>query len=140
MNLAQPGEIGKTLRAQLGRLGAGDRQAERRALAAGGNVLKAAIRAQLARAGGRRRAAGRPASEPGQPPALQTRQLYASIATQWRGRKLRVGTGLIRGRFLEYGTARMQARPFMRPAFAAAKGQMGPVAAVALRQGKGATV
>jgi HK97 gp10 family phage protein len=124
----------------LQRLGIADRQAERKVIAAGGKVLKAAIQSQLRRRGTRRRPGGQPASAPGQSPAVQTGQLVRSIGMQWRGEKLRVGTDLIRGRFLEFGTAEIRARPFMRPAYASVKDAMGAVAAQELRQGKGGSV
>jgi HK97 gp10 family phage protein len=130
------GDVKRDLKA----LGIADRQAERKVIAAGGKVLKAAIQSQLRRSGTRRRRGEQPASAPGQPPAMQTRELFRSIGTQWRGQKLRVGTDLIRGRFLEFGTAEIRARPFMRPAYGSVKDAMGAVAAQELRQGRGGGV
>lgn len=84
------------------------------------------------------------ASAPGQPPAVDTGRLRASISTNWsssgfsRGRvggqadsengigqpdqvqgkfTVVVGTNTIYAAFQEFGTRRMAARPFIRPAF-----------------------
>jgi HK97 gp10 family phage protein len=135
MNLAQPG-FGTVLRGQLETLGITDPKAHRRALSQAAKLIERSIRSQLRRAGSRRRAAGRDASLPGQPPAVQTRELLNSIGHEWRRRHLRVGTGLRRAIFLEFGTAEILPRPFMRPALAAVKGELGPRAAIALRQGR----
>lgn len=59
-------------------------------------------------------------SAPGKPPAVVTGELDASIAIdkQSQGRKIRVAI-VIRaehGFFLEFGTKKMAARPFVRPA------------------------
>lgn len=135
MNLAEPG-VARGLR----RFRSGLRRAERSALLKAAAVLERSVRSQLRRAGSRRRKAGRDASLPGQPPAVQTRELLNSIGHEWRGRRLRVGTGVIHGRWLEFGTAEILPRPFMRPALAAVQGELGPVVANELRQGRGTRV
>lgn len=60
------------------------------------------------------------ASAPGEPPASDTGRLANSISTAYDQEKL-VGTVSANteyASFLEYGTAKMEARPFMRPALA----------------------
>ena len=61
-----------------------------------------------------------PPSAPGEPPHLATGTLARSIEMETfrDGADLvgRVGTNLKYGRFLEFGTARMAPRPFLRPA------------------------
>ena len=68
-------------------------------------------------------------SEPGQPPASQSGELENSIEElnhRADGSKLnvRIGTNLIKAWWLEFGTATMAPRPFMRPALANARGTM----------------
>lgn len=67
-------------------------------------------------------------SRPGQPPHRQTGTLVNSIATDEEVRVVqglvnyavaRVGTNLDYGRYLEFGTAKMKARPWLRPSFRA---------------------
>lgn len=66
-----------------------------------------------------------PPSAPGQPPAVRTGRLRASIT--WRpGQDARspyvdIGTAVFYAPFVELGTSRMAARPFLRPALAAAR-------------------
>jgi len=58
------------------------------------------------------------ASAPGQPPATDTGQLVSSIQ-HWEsddGLTIAVGTNLETAKYLEYGTTKMQPRPFMNPA------------------------
>lgn len=56
-------------------------------------------------------------SAPGDPPGVDTGTLKNSITTQPVARgHWRVGDGVDYGYWLEYGTARMKPRPFMRPA------------------------
>lgn len=78
--------------------------------------------------GGRTYARGRTshtASAPGQPPAVDTGRLRASIDSDLgadsRGLVARIGTNVVYARHLELGTVRMAARPFLRPALKAAK-------------------
>jgi len=66
-----------------------------------------------------------PASTPGQPPHKRTARLQTSIS--WRlgedeeGLYADIGTAVEYGVYLEFGTDRMAARPFMRPALQAAR-------------------
>jgi len=53
-------------------------------------------------------------SRPGDPPFKQTGHLRRSIAWEINGIVGRVGTNLDYGRFLELGTRRMAARPWLR--------------------------
>lgn len=68
------------------------------------------------------------ASAPGQYPAVDTGTFRASITTdvsrvgtRWEGR---VGTADTRGRMLEFGTARMRPRPWLRPSLQKALPQL----------------
>lgn len=56
-------------------------------------------------------------SKPGDPPHKQTGHLRRSVAAEVEGVVGRVGTNLNYGRWLEFGTARMAARPWLRRAF-----------------------
>jgi len=62
------------------------------------------------------------ASAPGEMPAIDTGALAASILTEVSGTKGTVYTNMEYAEFLEYGTANMQARPYMTPAAEAARG------------------
>lgn len=52
-------------------------------------------------------------SKPGEPPHKQTGQLARSIAWERDGLVARVGTNVKYSRYLELGTSRMAARPFL---------------------------
>lgn len=61
------------------------------------------------------------ASAPGQPPMSDTGRLASSIYFTEsfgarRGLEAQVGSNVVYARYLEYGTSRMAARPFFRPA------------------------
>lgn len=84
-------------------------------------VLEKHIKQTLSQRGtGRRYPRGKKthqASAPGEPPAVDTGQLRASIRREKAGLfTWRVGTGLEHAPHLEYGTSKMAPRPFMRPA------------------------
>lgn len=68
----------------------------------------------------RRRTVEHQASAPGEPPASDTGRLVASIRTDYDTSELvgRVTASTEYAAALEYGTARMAPRPFMRPALA----------------------
>ena len=56
-------------------------------------------------------------SPAGQPPYVKTGNLRSSIRAEKLGTLTWIaGASVIYGKFLEYGTRNMQARPFMRPA------------------------
>ena len=55
-------------------------------------------------------------SRPGNPPLRQSGSLYKSITRQRKNNEERVGTNLDHGLYLEFGTRKMAARPFLRPA------------------------
>lgn len=61
------------------------------------------------------------ASSPGEPPAVQLGDLRKSVkgGVEKEGRDVVgfVGTELSKGAFLEHGTSRMAARPWLRPSF-----------------------
>lgn len=67
----------------------------------------------------RRRSVTHRASAPGEFPKTDTGQLVASLFFRVAGDKLSAvfGTALGYGRYLEYGTSRMAARPWLRPTF-----------------------
>ena len=60
------------------------------------------------------------ASAPGEPPHKQTAAIQSSIAFEIApdGLSALVGPSVYYGKFLEFGTRRMAARPFVRPALA----------------------
>ena len=69
----------------------------------------------------RRRTVTHQASAPGEFPKTDTGQLVSSLFFKVGSDKLRAffGTKLAYGRYLEFGTSRMQARPWLRPTFKA---------------------
>ena len=56
------------------------------------------------------------ASSPGQPPHRRTGTLARSITHEVTQDSARVGTNVKYGKFLETGTSKMAARPYLRPA------------------------
>lgn len=82
------------------------------------------------------------ASAPGEPPAVDTGRLRASIGFERLGPwTYRVGTGVEYAGYLEFGTigpeytgGRILPRPFMRPALAAVKGEWTGVVVSELRR------
>lgn len=114
------------------------RQAVARNLAAAAIVVKTkakillslpgtaqAIRAMSYRYGGRKynvkkkgTVYGAVVSDPGEPPRKQTGRLRGSVAHEVDRDKLtaRVGTNVVYGRWLELGTSKMAARPWLRRA------------------------
>lgn len=54
-------------------------------------------------------------SKPGEPPHKQYGTLIESVAYEVLSRVARIGTSLKYGRYLELGTSRMAARPWLRP-------------------------
>lgn len=65
-------------------------------------------------------------SAPGKPPHAQTSSLYQSISHRLLVTKLGVvvGPSVLYGKWLEFGTKTMAARPFMRPALFAVVSRM----------------
>ena len=61
------------------------------------------------------------ASAPGQYPASDTGRLMGSIDTELTPTEARVGTNLFYGPYLEFGTSKMAARPWLLPSFERAK-------------------
>jgi HK97 gp10 family phage protein len=59
------------------------------------------------------------ASAPGEPPASDTGRLLGSVEAVFfdGGLAAEIGTGLDYGRFLEFGTSKMAARPWLQPAW-----------------------
>lgn len=78
------------------------------------------------------------ASLPGDPPAPDTGVLRNSITHEIvTPNLLRVGTSLEYAAPLEFGTTRIAPRPFIRPAFAKARGQMSEALIATLRESHG---
>lgn len=69
----------------------------------------------------RRRSVTHQASAPGEFPKTDTGELVASLFFRVAANKLSAffGTKLAKGKWLEYGTSRMRARPWLRPTFKA---------------------
>ena len=68
-------------------------------------------------------------SDPGQPPRSQSGELENSVrildeSQEPTGVHIRVGTELIKGWWLEFGTASMAPRPWLRPSLLAARPAM----------------
>jgi len=72
---------------------------------------------------------GKTPSSPGEPPRRRTGRLSGSIAHEvdWPKLIARVGTNLRYAKFLELGTSKMAARPFIRPAVAKARGAIAAI-------------
>lgn len=94
-------------------------------------TLLAEVRSQLSRPGsgrvygrGRLGARRHQASAPGEPPAPDTRTLLESAHIEQEGETVRVLVNGADAAGLEFGTRRMQPRPYMRPALVAAKARM----------------
>ena len=94
-----------------------------RAVMAGAFVLETKIKVSMsASSHSGKMYAGHRASAPGETPAVDTGNLVNSIKSElvsssdtdaWAN----VGTGVEYAEYLEFGTSRMEARPFMRPAY-----------------------
>lgn len=69
-----------------------------------------------------------PPSTPGHPPAVRTGRLWGSITwrlgTDSEGVYADIGTAVYYAPFLELGTSRMAARPFLRPALESARSSL----------------
>ena len=66
---------------------------------------------------GRQRPKGGVSSAPGEFPKTDKAQLVSSMFFKPDGNGAKVGTKLLYGRFLEFGTSKMAARPFLTPSF-----------------------
>ncbi len=74
------------------------------------------VKESLAVAGPTKTSPGTPASKPGEPPHRRTGMLSRSITHEVTATTARVGTNVKYGKFLETGTSKMAARPYLRPA------------------------
>jgi HK97 gp10 family phage protein len=94
-----------------------------KAVLAGGFVLETAVKISMSATSHTGRQYGKhKASAPGETPAVDTGLLVNSIATELASSSAteawaQVGTGVEYGEMLEFGTSRMQPRPFMRPGY-----------------------
>jgi phage gpG-like protein len=85
---------------------------------------------------GRRRVYGANPSTPGNPPAKQTGRLRASVTYEVDETRMvgRVGTNVLYGLFLELGTSRMAARPWLRRALAESEDKIRTMARTLFRR------
>jgi HK97 gp10 family phage protein len=77
------------------------------------------------------------ASAPGEPPAPDTGRLIGSITTTYDQKNLtgKVVVGAQYGLYLEFGTQRMEPRPFLRPALANMQGEITRVITEEIQRG-----
>lgn len=75
------------------------------------------------------------ASKPGDPPAPDTGALKRSTFVERIGKGARVGVAMLYAKWLEFGTATIRPRPFMRPALAQIRARFGPIVRDTLRVG-----
>jgi len=119
MSIAIRLEGSAELQAALRRASGEIKQAVSRAVVGTALELQGNIKTSIARgpASGRDRGDGSRASAPGQPPMTDTGRLVNSIEFDRIGDlTATVGSKLAYATYLEYGTSRMEARPFFRPA------------------------
>lgn len=101
-----------------------------RAVMAGALVLETKIKVGMsASSHSGKMYGGHRASAPGETPAVDTGNLVNSIMSELVSSSdtdalANVGTGVEYAEFLEFGTSRMEARPFMRPAYDENLGQI----------------
>jgi HK97 gp10 family phage protein len=113
---------GEQLRRNLDRLaGAERRRAQQDGLEAGIRVLETEVKVLLQTPGSgelyTHGSVTHQASAPGQPPAIDTGNLINSIRVEdVTPTEATLGVGAEYGEYLEFGTSRMAARPFLRPA------------------------
>lgn len=93
-----------------------------RAVMAGGFVIEGAAKVSMAQGGKGQLYGNHRASKPGDPPAIDLGTLVNSINTVLKSSSTtdawaNVGTGVEYAPHLEFGTSRMEARPFLRPAW-----------------------
>ena len=113
---------GDQLRRNLDRLaGAERRRAQQDGLEAGIRVVETHVKVELQTPGSgevyTRGSRSHRASAPGQPPAIDTGNLINSIEVgDVTPTQATLGVGAEYAEYLEFGTSRMEARPFLRPA------------------------
>lgn len=118
------------LRRNLARLaGSQRRQAQRDGLEAGIRVVETHVKVALQTPGSgevyTRGGISHRASAPGQPPAIDTGTLINSIEVgEVTPMQAILGVGAEYGEYLEFGTSRMEARPFLRPAMDENEGEI----------------
>jgi HK97 gp10 family phage protein len=71
---------------------------------------------------------GGPPAPAGAPPAIRKGTLRRSIQIQENPTEIKVGSGLEYARYLEYGTSKMAARPWLQRSFNLAKTRMSEAA------------
>lgn len=125
---------GEQLRRNLDRLaGAERRRAQRDGLEAGIRVVEAHVKTALQTPGSgevyTRGSVSHRASAPGQPPAIDTGNLIGSVhVDEITPTQAILGVHAEYAEYLEFGTYKMEARPFLRPALDEHEGEI--VAAV----------
>jgi len=119
------------LRRNLARLsGRERRQAQADGLEAGARVYETAVKVLLSQPGSgetyTRGGVSHTASAPGQPPAVDTGTLRGSIQVEEPVTPTQaiIATHTDYAEFLEFGTSRMAARPYMRPALDENEGEI----------------
>jgi HK97 gp10 family phage protein len=105
-----------------------------KALMAGGYVLEGAIKIDMAQPKTGRMYGNHQASAPGESPAMDTSLLANSIMTEADDDGVYVGTNSEYAEPLEFGTARMAARPFMTPAVEANREAIAEAAQAVLKK------
>ena len=120
---------GTRLAGRLDRLGRERRRGAAAAVQDGGATLQRALRRELGRV-------GEEAAPAGEPPHARSGRLAASVTVEESGGGLvaEVGTALDYGLYLELGTRRMAARPWLLPTFLALKPVLGRRILAALRR------
>ena len=76
---------------------------------------------------GKKRKYGSEPSAPGEPPRKQRGTLRASVAVDANEKECRVGTNLKYGLYLELGTRKLKARPWLRRALAETESKIKPI-------------
>jgi len=116
----------------LGRAVSGDQLEQ--ALLAGGYVLEGKVKISMAESKTGHRYGKHTASAPGEAPAMDTGALANSIMTEADDEGALVGTNMEYAEPLEFGTARMVARPFMQPAVEAYRGEITDAVQIMLKR------
>lgn len=82
----------------------------------GGEAIKATVETDMRSPKSGRMYGSHQASAPGEAPAVEYQDLIGSIVVDLEELKVIVGSPLPYGRYLEFGTHNMEARPWLNPA------------------------